>query len=253
MLHANPDEHPFALYNKDTSRLSFRGCPFVMMQAENEQGSLLPKSFDEEKSIAVRRNITRPRTKEYAIVVLLTSMIWMTVSFGYGAAQMTNGFSKARSFRKLDCGNSTVEAKDLGCIFDPLAFLWVPAACYDTETTELYKETVDWSAYDAPGGTVKKPKGRKLSLEEMGMSAGKTFYWTSGIDHVYHCAYMWQRMHKMCSKGQCQQTDGNSRNLLHTQHCSNSMIKAALGDPEKQQEVGVQTLAGFSECFIRTR
>jgi hypothetical protein len=38
------------------------------------------------------------------------------------------------------CGNSTTEARALGCEFDLLSSIWLPPACLDRETSAEYRE-----------------------------------------------------------------------------------------------------------------
>jgi hypothetical protein len=42
------------------------------------------------------------------------------------------------------CGDTPADAARLGCKFDLSAFVWVPPACFDSETMEVFLNSSDW-------------------------------------------------------------------------------------------------------------
>jgi hypothetical protein len=143
----------------------------------------------------------------------------------------------------LNCGNSTAEAEALGCQFDPLSFLWLPAPCLDLKSTLEYQKRVNWHGYDDDQGS------RQLSLQEMAARVGPEPYYTTAREHVVHCAYMWMRMHQKYLAGGFG-LDDNARSFVHTQHCAEMLIHYADADPRLLNRLETKTTVGFSKCEV---
>lgn len=79
----------------------------------------------------------------HLLVCLLTALAcWI---FVVSTAQ--DNFPRPRTTKTLTCGNSTTEAKALGCEFDPLTVAWIPAPCINHEITQLFMADSPWVAY----------------------------------------------------------------------------------------------------------
>ncbi|OLN87136.1 hypothetical protein CCHL11_08972 [Colletotrichum chlorophyti] len=139
--------------------------------------------------------------------------------------------------RHISCGNTTREAKARGCKYDILLNHWVPAACYDKESIEEYREDSSWGAFADMNMT------QRLTVEEMSES---DFYWTSIRDHINHCAIMWRRQFYALF-GERRAIDTVITSPGHTEHCSQylmDVMDARWREPTK-------TMRGFAGCWVR--
>jgi hypothetical protein len=150
-----------------------------------------------------------------------------------------NDLQKPSSIIRLHCGNSTTEAKALGCIYDTLGGYWIPEPCFDNETTTAYHTSGQSIAYSEKDGT------ERLPLEAM----GEVLYWTTNHDHLKHCAYMWQRQHKLFMNGGLRM-DPMTMSYKHTVHCSLLLLEKVASDPRDLEEVAVATYPFFATCEI---
>ncbi|XWX02310.1 hypothetical protein V2A60_010347 [Cordyceps javanica] len=172
--------------------------------------------------------------------ILCTSAFWCLLFSFYGEGIWQQGFPT----KTLSCGNSTAEARALGCQFDSLSFLWVPAPCFDEEMNHAYQTKVNWHGYnDAEGREM-------LDLEAMSERVMPFRYFTTAREHAVHCAYMWQRQHKGYLQGGLY-LDDNSVSFHHTRHCSEILMQSADADPEELDLFTTVTMVGFSSCLVR--
>jgi hypothetical protein len=147
------------------------------------------------------------------------------------------------------CGISTAEAISLGCEFDLLGYSWTPAPCLDRETSKDFKEWLlsedrvrsPWPFYADFEGTEWIPDETSLSMKTDGS------IWTTQEEHLGHCTFMMQRLHKVAVKG----VNGTLRytNWMHTKHCSLEILKG-LGDPSfrDQNWLGSKFAVAFDYC-----
>lgn len=173
------------------------------------------------------------------ITVLYTSIFWLIVIL----FQSNNTISRNPLTKILACGNSTAEARSLGCKFDSLSFLWVPEQCYDAEMDQAYQKAVNWHGYNDAEGK------EKLDLEQMSERVEPFKYYTTAREHTVHCAYVWQKQHRGYLKGGFY-LDDNSASFHHTRHCSEVLIESAEMDPEKLARFTTETTVGFSSCRV---
>ena len=168
-----------------------------------------------------------------------TSIFWL-IFFSFQSEVIWN---ITPSTITLNCGNSTAEARALGCVFDPLVNLWVPAPCIDNELNEDYKRRVDWRGFDDPEGK------KELDLEAMSERVDPFHYYTTIREHAVHCAYVWRKQHQGYLKGGMY-LDGNSASLQHTKHCADMLIYTADLRPGDLGNVTTETTVGFSTCVV---
>ncbi|TDZ36151.1 hypothetical protein C8034_v002435 [Colletotrichum sidae] len=139
--------------------------------------------------------------------------------------------------RLIMCGNTTAEARANGCKYDILLNHWVPAACFDRNSVEEYREDESWGAYADINMT------QRLTVDEM---SERDFYWTSIRDHVNHCAIMWRRQF-YALYDERPAIDSIVTSPGHTEHCSQylmDVVDAKWTEPTK-------TMRGFAGCWMR--
>ncbi|KAK0707795.1 hypothetical protein B0H67DRAFT_556417 [Lasiosphaeris hirsuta] len=173
------------------------------------------------------------------LTCLCTSVFWWLV-FSFQSDFMSQ---RHMSTKTLSCGNSTAEARALGCKFDPLSFLWVPEPCFDSETNEAYQKAVNWHGYnDAEGKEM-------LDLDTMSERVEPFKYFTSIREHAIHCAYVWQKQHRGYLRGGLY-LDDNSASFHHTRHCSEVLMHTTDLDPKGLGNFTTETTVGFSSCLV---
>lgn len=128
----------------------------------------------------------------------------------------------------LHCGNSTEEARALGCEFDILSYTWTPKECYDKETADEFRQWLNlperfprpWPFFADKNKTEWVPSEEALSERVHMMS------YAPQEEHIGHCIFMMRRMHRINAGG----ARMNSRfgKYSHTEHCTNVTLDAAL-------------------------
>lgn len=109
------------------------------------------------------------------------------------------------------CGNSSSEARSLGCIFDLSLVGWVPAPCFDADLNQRFMDW-GWRFFEDQNGTIEVP------LERIAESAGtREPFWAQHGYHITHCELAWERMHRALMGGKRLTT--HMLNLEHTRHC----------------------------------
>lgn len=110
------------------------------------------------------------------------------------------------------CGNSTTEARSLGCTFDPLAISWLPAECPRDMTEEFL---------EFPGPDVKwhywLDKEGNQEVKDYNTLSEMEWYWSTNREHMTHCAFMIMRLHRVIERGG--RPDTLSMDFHHTRHC----------------------------------
>jgi hypothetical protein len=231
------DDHDFAL--------SMENEPFI--DKTTRDGSMVTS----EKHSFIR-SATAPSTplvswsrRKLAIshfLTILTSSLFTAIIITSCISQpQSNNLPKTKI---LTCGSSVEEARALGCHYDVLADLWVPAPCFDNETVSEYKELSPWRGYSDENGT------RLLSEREMSESQShESGYYTPARDHLIHCALMLKRLHKGYVKGR-QYLDSNSGDWNHTVHCVGALIQMEKATQAELDELTTVTYVGFSTCEV---
>jgi hypothetical protein len=146
----------------------------------------------------------------------------------------------------LSCGNSTAEARALGCTYDPLSVVWIPEPCFDKEMTEAYQKAGNWIGSNDWQGI------EMLDLEAMSERVAPSGYFTSARDHVVHCAYSWLRQHRGYLRGGLY-LDDDSLDFSHTQHCAEVLIHALDLDLEALEQRTTMATVGFSSCVVEKK
>lgn len=111
-----------------------------------------------------------------------------------GTIKSTNPF--APRTLKYTCGNSTTEARALGCSYDPLAGGWLPKECPAHFTEEyLAAAPIEGSFYRDFNRTIPIPTWEEISEVE-------GLYFATYKQHIVHCGYSIMRLHKLIENGE---------------------------------------------------
>ncbi|KAL1859795.1 hypothetical protein Daus18300_009385 [Diaporthe australafricana] len=121
-----------------------------------------------------------------------------------------------------ECGESSSEARDLGCIFDVIIMGWVPWRCHDAELAAEFLARDEWAFYRAPNTT-----GPEIPISEILAGEWEEVY----VDykyHVVHCTYTWRKTQRAAMSGLV--LDGYIADPHHTNHCEMMLLHEPLAE-----------------------
>lgn len=109
------------------------------MRADSEE----TLGYDDYKNLAIAQTRSRRssalRILKYSIVALLSA--WALINISITVFERVPFFNGGRleTEHGCYCGNSTMEAKSMGCKYDSLAAAWLPEHCRDDELTAEFE------------------------------------------------------------------------------------------------------------------
>ncbi|EFQ31080.1 hypothetical protein CGRA01v4_01974 [Colletotrichum graminicola] len=203
------------------------------------------------------------RTPPMAYITLAFLFAATCILFVYVARQTTCGSSFCPSLSstmvheppaptpiELHCGNTSTEARELGCVFDLLTNNWMPEYCSDPATDDEHRAWVlerrrslgPWAFFHDD-----KAQHRVASEEALSDLVGSHIY-TTTENHLAHCVFLARRMHRLVT-GEIAAVAHNS--LAHTMHCTSAILKVigGIGD-EVQPQIGSTFDVGVVSCLI---
>ena len=152
----------------------------------------------------------------------------------------------------LTCGTTPTSALAANCSFDPLSFSWLPAPCYDSELIASFLALKDWAWYLHPSPSTHNlthavtnryptpvPYATVLSGTHHHMYVSREF-------HLYHCTYMWRKMHRAWARGG--PMDSYVGNYSHTGHCEGVLTTLDGGRKGELGVVDVRISRKFVDC-----
>lgn len=161
--------------------------------------------------------------------------------------------------RLLHCGNTTDQARALGCIFQIWSYAWVPSPCYDaTLDTDFLllqsgqappstdpmmtlwpAQTTGWTYYaDMNASTV-------VPLETVIKGESEVLQ-TTWLQHMWHCAYTWKKILRSLNGSGVKLTE-RDLSVGHTGHCSEMTVNAGVWGLDIVNDM---LLLGFLECWV---
>lgn len=195
-------------------------------QSEDGTGSLIHSHYYKRQ--------TKPQFRGVLLAALAATI---TFILGYGVASSSGSpFDLGHSslsggapavlgpfVDSSQCGNSTTEARALGCTYDLLSTTWWPAACQDQSTSKEFEEWLRSPQRIRPWPFFHDKEGTQpiLTLEDLAESAG-TDIWTTQEFHTGHCMLWWKRLHKSM-EGRIA-TNIWSGEYHHTAHCTSVLL-----------------------------
>ncbi|KAH8903314.1 hypothetical protein BR93DRAFT_869743, partial [Coniochaeta sp. PMI_546] len=151
---------------------------------------------------------------------------------------------------ELHCGNSSMEARSLGCVFDLLTNNWMPKYCADPTTDDEYRAWVldsdrhlgSWAFYHDD-----KAENQVASEEVLSDLVGSHIY-TTTENHLAHCVFLARRMHRLVT-GEIAAVAHNT--FGHTLHCTSALLKTmGKGAQEVKPEIGSTFDVGIVSCLV---
>ncbi|PTB62197.1 hypothetical protein BBK36DRAFT_1144990 [Trichoderma citrinoviride] len=160
---------------------------------------------------------------------------------------------KPPSGSELHCGNSSTEARVMGCVFDLLTNNWMPKYCADPITDAEYREWVlDPSRQLGAWAFYHDEQGQKQVASEEALSdlVGAHIY-TTTENHLAHCAFLARRMHRLVT-GDIAAVAHNT--LAHTLHCTKAILKAVeSNEPSLGAQIGSTFDVGIVSCLVEDK
>lgn len=147
------------------------------------------------------------------------------------------------------CGHTILEAKRLGCVFDPMSWAWQRPECYHAELVEDFLARMDWKLYIS---------NDTLESEEVSQEAWERGdYVTLYVDkrwHFFHCMYSWRKFHEAFQRRM--PLDNDIAMFVHTMHCDGVFLHELdpklIGTAECDSWPGgcrtIEVTAGFNKC-----
>ncbi|KAI0009998.1 hypothetical protein F4779DRAFT_331607 [Xylariaceae sp. FL0662B] len=126
-----------------------------------------------------------------------------------------------------DCGSqhTAAEARALGCVFDPAAWVWTRPECYDAELVAEFMNRTTMSYHTDP----ELRQETEVPLEDV-MRGDHKLLFTQNKYHYLHCTYMMKKMHKALLEHR--PTDSYMRTWQHTNHCEMVLLNSMLHEDE---------------------
>lgn len=175
-----------------------------------------------------------------AIILLASLGLYMLrLLFLTSFSDHTPDFERQLDLRpavKYNCGNSTAEARALGCEFEVFSLAWVPKACYDEDLDREFRESRRWVYMTAP------QNGIEISEEELRERIGPAYkQYVTREWHLMHCAFTMKKVSKAMRRGG--RLPRRSRSWEHIEHCAGLFFF-----PRPLPEYDTIMSLGFGDC-----
>lgn len=187
--------------------------------------------------------------RRYLMVLLAVFMLALG-AFTFYIGQMAFETPRISLKETFHCGNSTAEAKVLGCEFDILSYSWTPKQCLDTETRDEFREWLhskDRLFRPWPFFADKDANDWIPNEETLSERVHPQFSWAPIEEHVGHCMFMMRRLYRVLEGGGNLRLNSRQGTYGHVEHCSN-MVLDMIREPKAVGEVNSHFAVTFSSC-----
>lgn len=224
--------------------------------SQSEENASTSPEFEDDQAPG-KQNHRSTRKFAYILLGSLSAMTIVTVTLGalkYVAHSNLQSSSTMPNpstlISELHCGNSSTEARALGCVFDLLTNNWMPEYCSDPSTDAEYRAWLldpkrqlgAWAFYHDS-----KAEHQVASEHELSDLVGHHIY-TTTENHLAHCAFLARRMHRLIT-GDVAAVAHN--NFAHTMHCTSAILEA-IGSTEQPSgaQIGSTFDVGIVSCLV---
>jgi hypothetical protein len=160
-----------------------------------------------------KRPETAPRGRRW-IIVAIALLLGVTTTFW-----LTSHLGTASEYRSPTCGTNSMEARKLGCQYEPMLRSWIPQDCYTPEPADEYRPFDDRAWYSDKALT-KQMQGKDLDA----LRNGEDFIAYTKTFHDEHCLFAWRKLHLAVEK-RLRLVDSKTMSLHHTTHCSQRVAR----------------------------
>ncbi|OIW26589.1 hypothetical protein CONLIGDRAFT_683554 [Coniochaeta ligniaria NRRL 30616] len=223
-----------------------------LWQSEHEDNESRTPKFDDD--LLPEGSHVRSRQCAYILLVCLVALT--CALFGYVAHPNTKPSCSTPSTvpsttpTELHCGNSSTEARSLGCVFDLLTNNWMPKYCADPTTDAEYRAWVlDPSRHLGTWAFYHDDKAeRQVTSEEVLSDLVGSHIYTTTENHLAHCVFLARRMHRLVT-GEIAAVAHNT--FGHTLHCTSALLKTmGMGAQAVKPEIGSTFDVGIVSCLV---
>ena len=238
-----------------------------MMQSDEEKPFLAGSVDEDFQRTSARRTVSFSRWLNYPLpsssmviclmishfaVFIVTSILWAHLTRHVSSElpqplvpiDQDSSLDVSRNFTRkahlLKCGQSTAEAKSLGCRYDILSNHWIPAPCMDQAAVEEYQSDGSWFGFTDENRT---------DMIDIATMSEMDFYYTSERDHIVHCAMLWRKQFRAFYEERIY-VDTLIGSFDHTMHCSQFLIDMSEKGPD-WWNIPIKTFVGHAGCWVR--
>lgn len=194
-----------------------------------------------------RRSLLNKLCMRFLMLVLVVGLIIYFVLI-VKMLQLRSVDSPYYGKKAVSCGTTQAEAREKGCRFDPMSFVWLCPKCYNQTLVD------DWISSRPlllPGQThwVKSRNETKVQdpewISEQEIRDGSYDQgWVTWEYHVTHCAWTWEKLVNEVARGGA--IDGYVTGLGHTRHCAKMMMKKGINGSDWNSRFDVE----FPDCWV---
>ena len=135
----------------------------------------------------------------------------------------------------MHCGSNFEEARELGCVYDVMMQLWMPAPCYDSVLSEKFLHKGNWTWWSDP------ENGVTMSDEQMKKGEHSVAFMLMDY-HKMHCIFAMEKLVRALRNQWMIIPELVSYD--HILHCKMKTLARPDGDSVK----GVRAPTGFTSC-----
>jgi hypothetical protein len=140
-------------------------------------------------------------------------------------AQHMHNHHQVQESRDCNCGHTIQEAKNHGCIFDPISAAWLPTFCRDDELIAEFSSIGDgpddkWLYFENRNVSHALDVTEVAALSDHGGFFTATLQW-----HIAHCSYMWLKLQRASRTGIKVEARFNTEG--HVRHCYKMFLDRA--------------------------
>lgn len=197
------------------------------------RGNTLP--YQKASATATKPGWGRACRAAIAAVVLV---LIASAGFILGSIATKMTLSRADSERHIEhCGETPARARANGCRYDPMIQMWVPAACYDEEHSEMYLSTYKWKWYydfDAQ---------HEMPDEVIRRGEHKVAFMADDY-HRRHCAYVWEVSARALQQQRPMVDEWLS--YKHVRHCNGILLAPSWNSTK--HPIAVEARTRYGRC-----
>jgi len=213
-----------------------------------------PTDFPKAENIVIPPKHQQRWVRVLLTIALLSAICLSTiflVIWNTSCSNTTTNSIHPNPAKLLHCGNSSTQARDLGCRFDILGAYWTPPECYDNETAAEYEEWLfspETSQGPFPYFSDKSGQHRIETTEALSNYQG--YVWTTWEEHLTHCVYVSKRVRRALEPKGVPLTQRRNR-FSHTEHCL-KIVLDQMRDPNllRLEQVNTMFTVQFDFCRI---
>lgn len=191
-------------------------------------------SVEEAKNSQMSPTRSNPFSCTQIILYALSAVGLVAMAMAMTGASITYNAKAVSSITNArPCGNSSVEARANGCVFNQLAWAWLPKTCPSYANQE-FKDYREWKYYEDLDG---KMEAATEDIWEKVYNNEIPLYTIKG-EHMTHCVYLLLSQAQIVRDGS--KTIPKMREYDHIEHCAKHLLMK-LKNVEGFDKIGTRT------------